>query len=810
MWLHKGNSERKEKGNGLIAVAIDKDEGSQYALKFAVEYLLSKGQTVILLHVKQRVSSIPGPMGNHVAFNNIKDNVALANKSQHEAQTRELFLPFRCFCTRKDVGIKALSMLFFFSRFIIFSPISCLEEEERASRKCGGIKYELEIQCNEVVIEDMDVAKAIIDYVTHSAIENLVIGASTTNAFFRRFKSTDIPANISKGAPNFCTVYVISKGRISSVRPGSRPAPAISPLQKQLQMQNQVMHHDQSEAHFLHSSSKRPQMKPFEPCVMHEEIDHIRGRGSIAKFELPAPDTDISFVSSTRPSIELMFPSLYDHLDSGWSWTPRLSTSSDLDNRSFETSRPGNKSANDYQFQEFSPVSQDSARSSYSSQNMENIEAEMRRLKLELKQTIDMYSTACKEALATKQKERNLHRWKMEKEHKFEEARIAEEAALAIAEIEKAKCKAAIEAAEASQRIAEVEVQKRVNAEMKALKESKQMKKVLDALAHSDIRYRKYSIEEIEAATDFFAESRKIGEGDYGTVYKCYLDHTPVAIKVLRPDAAQGRSQFQQEVEVLSCLRHPNLVLLLGACLEYGCLVYEYMANGNLEDCLFQRSNTPVLSWQLRFRIAAEIGTGLVFLHQTKLEPLVHRDLKLANIFLDRNFVSKISDVGLARLVPPYVANNVTQYCLTSTMGTFSYIDPEYQQTGMIGIKSDIYSFGIMLLQILTAKPPIALTHHVQRAIEKGTFAEMLDPAVPDWPFVEALCFAKIALQCAELREKDRPDLGKVILPELNKYREIAEENLQMTLGTTSASSTHNQVSMRQELMNASFRTHWI
>ncbi|KAK6147478.1 hypothetical protein DH2020_018390 [Rehmannia glutinosa] len=277
---------------------------------------------------------------------------------------------------------------------------------------------------------------------------------------------------------------------------------------------------------------------------------------------------------------------------------------------------------------------------------------------------------------------------------------------------------------------------------MKALKEAEEKKKVLDKLAQTDVRYRRYSIEEIETATEYFAESRKIGK-----------------------------------VEVLSCIRHPNMVLLLGACPEYGCLVYEYMANGSLEDRLFRRGNTPVLPWQVRFRIAAEIGTGLLFLHQTKPEPLVHRDLKPGNILLDRNFVSKISDVGLARLVPPSVADTVTQYRMTSTAGTFCYIDPEYQQTGMLGIKSDVYSLGVMLLQIVTAKSPMGLTHH-ERAIEKGTFAQMLDPQVPDWPVEEALSFAKLALKCAELRRKDRPDLGTVVLPELNRLRALAEETM--------------------------------
>lgn len=141
-----------------------------------------------------------------------------------------------------------------------------------------------------------------------------------------------------------------------------------------------------------------------------------------------------------------------------------------------------------------------------------------------------------------------LQRWKLEEERKLEEARIAEESALAVVEKEKAKSRAAIEHAEAAQRLAELEAQKRRSAEMKALKEAEEKNEVLDTLGKSDVRYRKYSIEEIEAATEFFAQKRKVGEGGYGPVFKCYLDHTPVAVKVLRPDAAQGKTQFQQEV----------------------------------------------------------------------------------------------------------------------------------------------------------------------------------------------------------------------------------------------------------------------
>ncbi|KAI4312783.1 hypothetical protein MLD38_037575 [Melastoma candidum] len=229
------------------------------------------------------------------------------------------------------------------------------------------------------------------------------------------------------------------------------------------------------------------------------------------------------------------------------------------------------------------------------------------------------------------------------------------------------------------------------------------------------------------------------------------------------------------QVEVLSCVRHPNMVLLLGACPEYGCL--------------------------LRFKIAFEIGTCLMFLHQTKPEHLVYRDLKPANILLDRNFVSKIADVGLARLVPPSVTENVTQYRMTSTAGTFCYIDPsEYQQTGMLGVKFDIYSLGIIFLQIITARSPMGLTHHVERAIEKGNFADLLDQQVRDWPMEETTRFTKMALKCSELRRKDRPDLGKVILPELDKLRMLAEESMQthfaLLTHSSSTSPVNSQVSL--------------
>ncbi|CAL5395253.1 unnamed protein product [Camellia sinensis] len=366
------------------------------------------------------------------------------------------------------------------------------------------------------------------------------------------------------------------------------------------------------------------------------------------------------------------------------------------------------------------------------------LEAEMRRLRDQFNQMMEMYNSVCKEAISSKEKAKEIDEWKPEEERKVMEAKQAQEAAMALAEMEKHKTKVAIEAALMAHLISKYEIQMRKNAEMKAIQEVGERKKAMDALTCSEIRYRKYPIKEIEVAADYFSNSLKIGEGGYGPIYKAFLDHTPVAIKVLRSEMSQGNKQFQRKVEVLSYIRHPNIVLLLGACPEYGCLVYEYMENGSLEDRLFPKNNSPPLPWKTHFRISAEIN-----------------------------------DVGLARLVPPSVANGVTQYQMTAAAGTFCYIDPEYQQTGLLGVKSDVYSLGVMLLQIITARPPIGLSYHVGKAIERRTFSEILDPMVPDWPFEEALSFAKLALQCCELRRRDRPDLGSIILPELQRLSNI-------------------------------------
>ncbi|XP_029130742.1 U-box domain-containing protein 52 isoform X2 [Cajanus cajan] len=584
------------------------------------------------------------------------------------------------------------------------------------------------VKLKEAVIDDSDIVRGIVEYAQRNRVSTIVVGAPCTSkntlartlnlrSGSKKFKGHDISTGVMRSAPDYSSVYVISKGKIVGARPAIRP------------MINVVA-------------------APKENGVR----SHSHRRGSTNGRSERSPTPEMSRSSSAGQSMDKR--SLYNlrNSSSGGSDSEGSHRVGSVDHRTKQDCDSG--SASDSQFSA-------------------EMEAEMKKLRLKLKQTMDMYNSACKEAITAQNKAIELNQRKLNEERMAEEAKLSKEAAIAMAEKEKAKAKAALEAAEEAIKMVEKEAHRRFHAEMKARREAQEKDRALNQLACKDVRYRKYTITDIEDATQKFNPSLKIGEGGYGPVFKGQLDHTQVAIKLLNPDASHGRRQFQQEVEVLCSIRHPNMVLLLGACPEYGCLVYEYLENGSLEDRLLLKNDSPPIPWWKRFEIAAEIATALLFLHQTKPEPIVHRDLKPANILLDKNFVSKISDVGLSRLVPPSVADSVTQYHLTAAAGTFCYIDPEYQQSGMLTTKSDIYSLGIMLLQIITAKPPMGLAHHVRRAIENGTFSDMLDPDVPGWPVEEALAFAKLSLACAELSKKDRPDLASVVVPELSRLREF-------------------------------------
>ncbi|KAK4848240.1 hypothetical protein QYF36_010669 [Acer negundo] len=241
-----------------------------------------------------------------------------------------------------------------------------------------------------------------------------------------------------------------------------------------------------------------------------------------------------------------------------------------------------------------------------------------------------------------------------------------------------------------------------------------------------------FSLSEIHEATSSFDQSLLIWEHGYGTMYKGLLRYTPVAIKMLDPE---GTSVFQEEVEVLSKFRHPNLITLIGVCPEEYGLIYEYLPNGSLTDRLSCKDSTPPLSWQTRICIATELCSALIFLHSSNPHSIVHGDLKAENIFLDASFVSKLSGFG------------VTNH-------------PEFHQNGELSPKSDIYSFGIIILQLLTGRSRVNIVEKMPEILDMdNNLNALLDSSAGDWPFVQAKQVAHLALRCCDSDPSNRPDL---------------------------------------------------
>ncbi|CAN6879628.1 unnamed protein product [Brassica oleracea] len=668
---------RRVKGkdsNAVTAIAIDKDKNSQHALKWAVENIVVNSPNCILLHVQTK----------------LRIGAEENTEADNEEEAHQFFLPFRGFCARKGIMAK------------------------------------------EVLLHDIDIASAIVDYINNNSIANIVLGATARNSFLKKFKTVDVPGTLLKTTPDTCAVFVVSKGKLLTSKSASRP---------------------QTPQHSPQPPKPHPHSAISDPGPASSITFSDSGRSSPAFNGGFSPPT-----AHFTPSLIRSSPSRFSNELSprGHSGESNASFYSILGRSTY-----GGSSHSSTSMSELADGEERFSGSSYITEQNHNLEAEVRRLRLELQQyNVSMGRESAPHLQGPSAAAESV---------RLEEAKVARDMLRAMSEMDKHKTQSQIQATEMGRRLAEMEKQKRRLVEMQARFKEQDMA--------SNVSYRRYSIRDVEGATDGFSDAQKIGEGGYGPVYKAVLENTSVAIKILKSDVSQGLKQFQQEVEVLSCMRHPNMVILLGACPEYGCLVYEYMENGTLEDRLFCKDNTPPLSWRERFRIAAEIATGLLFLHQAKPEPLVHRDLKPANILLDRHLNSKISDVGLARLVPPAVADSFTNYHMTAAAGTFCYIDPEYQQTGMLGVKSDLYSFGVVLLQILTAMPAMGLSHRVEKALERKRLIEVLDPKVSDWPEEETQVLAQLALQCCELRKRDRPDLATVLLPALSKLREIATED---------------------------------
>ncbi|CAH8300132.1 unnamed protein product [Eruca vesicaria subsp. sativa] len=302
-----------------------------------------------------------------------------------------------------------------------------------------------------------------------------------------------------------------------------------------------------------------------------------------------------------------------------------------------------------------------------------------------------------------------------------------------------------------------------------------------------------FTFEELKKCTENFSESNDVGGGGYGKVYRGILPSGQlIAIKRAQQGSLQGGLEFKTEIELLSRVHHKNVVRLLGFCFDRSeqMLVYEYIPNGSLRDSLSGKSGIR-LDWTRRLRIALGSGKGLAYLHELADPPIIHRDIKSNNILLDENLTAKVADFGLSKIVGDPEKTHVT----TQVKGTMGYLDPEYYMTNQLTEKSDVYGFGVVMLELLTGRSPIERGKYVVREVKTKMnksrslydLQELLDTTIiassSNLKGFEK--YVDLALRCVEEEGVNRPSMGEVV-KEIENIMQLAGLNPNADSASTS------------------------
>ena len=283
-----------------------------------------------------------------------------------------------------------------------------------------------------------------------------------------------------------------------------------------------------------------------------------------------------------------------------------------------------------------------------------------------------------------------------------------------------------------------------------------------------------FTYNDLAAATGGFIQQNLLGQGGFGYVHKGVLPNgKEIAVKSLKMNSGQGDREFQAEVDIISRVHHRHLVSLVGYCTagNQRMLVYEFVANNTLEFHL-HGAGRPCMEWSTRVRIALGSAKGFAYLHEDCHPRIIHRDIKAANILIDENFEAKVADFGLAKL-----SSDTMTHVSTRIMGTFGYLAPEYASSGKLTEKSDVYSYGIVLLELITGRRPINLNTNddddtlvdwarplFNKVTEGGSYEELVDPRLEDnYDHQEMLRMISCAAACVRHSARRRPKMSQIV-----------------------------------------------
>ncbi|KAI8548192.1 hypothetical protein RHMOL_Rhmol07G0253700 [Rhododendron molle] len=283
-----------------------------------------------------------------------------------------------------------------------------------------------------------------------------------------------------------------------------------------------------------------------------------------------------------------------------------------------------------------------------------------------------------------------------------------------------------------------------------------------------------YDFETISVATDNFSDTNKLGQGGFGAVYKGrLLNGREIAVKRLAKESLQGEIEFKNEVMLVAKLQHRNLVRLLGFCLEgtERLLIYEFVPQSSLDQFIFNLNRREQLDWDRRYKIIVGVSRGLLYLHEDSRLRIIHRDLKASNVLLDEDMNPKISDFGMARL---FVVDE-TQGSTSRIVGTYGYMAPEYAMHGQFSVKSDVFSFGVLVLEILSGQKNNSfrngenvedLLSYAWKTWREGTASNLIDPTLRanSGSMREMIRCIHIGLLCVQENVAERPSMASVVL----------------------------------------------